>query len=87
MAQLAGSLVAPPPAAAAPDYFHLVVNGMVNQTVTPMSSSAFQFDGSAQWRLELPGSVIAEATANMTKPLGLCFYLTQVRLLNQRTIG
>lgn len=80
MAQMAGLLGAPPAAAAAPDFFYLVINGMVEQGVTPMASSAFEFDGSAHWRLELPASVITAATANMTQPLGLCFYLSQVHL-------
>ena len=86
MAQMSGLGGAPPAAPAAPDFFHLVINGLADQGMTPISSSAFpfEFNGASQWRLELPASGINLATESMTQPLGLCIYLTQVRLFDRR---
>ena len=61
------------------DFFYLVINGVSEQSVVPMPSSNFDFDGQSNWRLELPGSILEQATKSKSTPLGICLYLSPVR--------
>mmetsp|Transcript_28848 Transcript_28848/g.64508 ORF Transcript_28848/g.64508 Transcript_28848/m.64508 type:complete len:85 (-) Transcript_28848:39-293(-) len=71
--------LAPAPAPATNDFFYLVINGVSEQSVVPMPSSNFDFDGQSNWRLELPGSILEQATKSKSTPLGICLYLSPVR--------
>ena len=51
---------------------------MTNAAHVPMSNSLFEFDGSANWRLELPSDILTTVTENKQQPLSICVYLSQV---------
>jgi hypothetical protein len=58
--------------------FFLVINGMTDQSLAPMTNAHFEFDNSTNWRLQLPSEILTTATKNKTEPLRICLFLSAV---------